>query len=238
MDLNLIINESLSKLKEEGFLEKVVKSHLEKTIESVINDTLRSYSDFGKSLSKQVEELLQINLKNLDIPSYNQLILATIKDHLNAVVHDQGVSRMKEQLDKLLLTSKDDYKLSELIKELAEEVDDLGDLGYEETHEMTLIIDREWSWLIRIYFDSESNKEKYDCKYNINVDAKTGQVDTVRIRDDSYRSKKDFKEFDTRAIMGGFYGLEETLFKIYARKANLIIDEKDCELELSNPEYN
>ncbi|WP_183192818.1 hypothetical protein [Brevibacillus nitrificans] len=55
MDLNLMINDSLARLKEAGFVEKIVKSHLEKTTESVVSDSLRSYSDFGKNLSKQVE---------------------------------------------------------------------------------------------------------------------------------------------------------------------------------------
>lgn len=237
MDLNVMINDSLAKLHEEGFVEKIVKSHLEKTIESVVSDSLRSYSDFGKNLSKKVEEVLQINLDKLDIPSYNQLILATITDHLNAVVHEQGVNRMKEQLDSILLTSKEEYKLSEIMEELSEEIDGLDELDYEDTHEMTLIIDREWGWTTRIYFDAESDKEKYDCKYCIYVDTKTGQVDSIRISDTSFRSKKEYKEFDTKTIMGGFYGLEQTLFKMYARRSKLVIDEDDVELEFSNPEY-
>lgn len=237
MDLNVMINDSLAKLHEEGFVEKIVKSHLEKTIESVVSDSLRSYSDFGKNLSKKVEEVLQINLDKLDIPSYNQLILATITDHLNAVVHEQGVNRMKEQLDSILLTSKEEYKLSEIMEELSEEIEGLDELDYEDTHEMTLIIDREWSWMTRIYFDAESDKEKYDCKYCIYVDAKTGQVDSIRIRDTSFRSNKEYKEFDAKTIMGGFYGMEQTLFKMYARRSKLVIDEDDVELEFSNPEY-
>ncbi|MED1795180.1 hypothetical protein P4V54_21130 [Brevibacillus nitrificans] len=144
---------------------------------------------------------------------------------------------MKEQLDALLLTSKEEYKLSEIMEELKEEIEGLDELGYEGTHEMTLIIDREWKWMTRIYFDAESDKEKHDCKYNINVDTKTGQVDSIRIREDSYRRKKEFKEFDTRTIMGGFYGLEETLFKIYARKSKIEIDEDEVEIKFSNPEY-
>ncbi|PCN42293.1 hypothetical protein B9C88_21575 [Brevibacillus laterosporus] len=239
MDLNVMINDSLAKLKDEGFVEKVVKSQLEKTIESVINDSLRSYSDFGKRLEKQVEEQLQINLDKLDIPSYNTFILATIKDHLNAVIHEQGVNRMKEQLDDLLLSAKEEYKLSELMKELVGEIEDLYELGYEEVHEMSLHIETPYG-LTYIYFDAESDKDKYSCKYEICIDPrKENEINSIRIREGSSysRSTKEFKEFDTKTIMGGFYGMEETLFKMYARKSRLILDEKDVELEISNPEY-
>ena len=238
MDLNVMIDDSLSQLKEEGYVEKVVRNQLQKTIESVIADTLREYGDFGKALKTRVDDLLQINLDNLDLPSYNHLIVKTIQGHLDAVLHEQGVNRMKEQLDELLLTSKDEYKLSELIKELSEEIDDLDELGFEETHKMTLIIDNESRYTTWIYFDANSNVPKYDCKYRIDVDAKTGQVGSIRFKENQYSGNKAFKEFDTRTIMGGFYGLEKTLFKMYARKSKLVIDEDACELEISNPQYD
>lgn len=38
--------------------------------------------------------------------------------------------------------------------------------------------------------------------------------------------------------MRGFYGLEETLFKLYVRKGRIILDEDQVELEISNPEYD
>lgn len=240
MDLNVMINDQLTKLKEEGYVEEIVKKQLKSTIESVINDALRSYSDFGRNLEKQVEKHLQINLERLDIPSYNQLILETIKDHLNAVVHEQGVNRMKEQLDGLLLTSKEEYKLSELMEELVREIEDLNELGYEEIHEMSLHIEDSYG-STHVYFDAESDRDKYDCKYRIWVDSrKDNEVISIKIREENRysRSSKEFKEFDTKTIMGGFYGLEETLFKMYARKAKLIIDEDAVELEVTNPEYD
>lgn len=169
MDLNLMINDSLAELKNEGFVERVVKAQLQKTIESLVHDTLRDYSEFGKGLKSKIEEQLRINLGNLDIPSYNLLIVETIKHHLNAVIHEQGVNRMKEQLDEISLHAKEEYKLSELMKELEDEIDGLDEIGYEEAHSMTLIIDREFSLTTRIYFDAESDKSKYDCKYLVSV---------------------------------------------------------------------
>ncbi len=237
MDLNVMINDSLAQLKEEGFVEKVVSNQLRKTIEGVVQDSLRQYSTFGETLEKKVKELLQINLDNLDIPSYNYLIVETIKDHLNTVIHEQGLNRMKEQLDNLLLTFKAEVKLSELIKQLAVEAEDLDELGYEEAREMTLIVNREFTLFTHIYFDAKSDVAKNQCKYKVSVDGKTGEVESIRIRDNNYMKKGEFKEFDVHTIMGGFYGLEKTLFKMYARKAVLIMDEDDVELQVTNPDF-
>ncbi len=239
MDLNLMINDSLAKLKNEGYVEKIVKAQLEETIKNVIDRSLRSYSDFGEMLEKQVKEQLQINLSELDIPSYNHFIVSTIQDHFNAVLHEQGVNRMKEQLDELLLHSKEDYKLSEIMKELVKEIEDLDEMGYEDYHEMSMHIENSYCFTY-VYFDAESDKDKYDCKYQICVNQKSNVVENIKIREQRrhYRDTKEFKEFDAKTIMGGFYGMEQTLFKMYARKAKLIIDEDAVELEVTNPEYD
>ncbi|PHD85514.1 hypothetical protein [Bacillus toyonensis] len=241
MDLNLMINDSLAKLKDEGYVEKIVKAQLEETIKNVIDRSLRSYSDFGEMLEKQVKEQLQINLSELDIPSYNHFIVSTIQEHFNAVLHEQGVNRMKEQLDELLLHSKEEYKLSELMKELVKEIEDLDEMGYEDYHEMSMHIEE--GYLTYVYFDAESDKDKYDCKYQVCVNKKSNVVESIKIREKnrySSYSTKEVKEktFDTKTIMGGFYGMEQTLFKMYARKAKLIIDEDAVELEVTNPEYD
>ncbi|WP_411501415.1 hypothetical protein [Bacillus thuringiensis] len=240
MDLNLMINDSLEKLKSERYVENIVKKQLEETIKDVVSRSLESYSDFGKALKEQVKEQLQINLSELDIPSYNHFIVTTIQEHFNAVLHEQGVNRMKEQLDELLLQSKEEYKLSELMKELVKEIEDLNEIGYDEYHEMSMHI--EPGYFTYIYFDAESEKDKYDCKYEICVNKESNVVEHIKIRERNRYSMgaKEFKEkaFDTRTIMGGFYGMEQTLFKMYARKAKLVIDEDAVELEVTNPEYD
>jgi hypothetical protein len=238
MDLNVIINNALIELKEERFLENTVKTHLKKTLESVVSDALRSYSTFGKKLSAEVESLLDINLKELDLPSYNQLILTTIKEHIDAMIKDEGLNHMKEQLDSLLVHTKDEYLLSEIMKMLVEEIPDLSDIGYDEYHEMTLIVDTDFSLTTYIYFDAESKKSQYDCKYALQVSTKTNQVVGVKVRNSRYDLDKGNKEFDSRTIMSGLHGLEQLFFKMYSRKVKVIIDEDDCELEISNPEYD
>lgn len=224
MDMNLIINDKLAELKEEGYVEKIIKKQLESTIKDIVEDSLRSWSDFGKGLKEAVNKQLQINLDKLDIPSYNQVILNVVQEEINRSIHAAGSEKLKEQLQELLGTGKNEYKLSELIEEMVEDDLELNELSYEEVEEITVIVENKYGTTY-VYMDPEEDKGMYQCKYMIALN-EDGTV---------WRAEVSDKKFDNRVIMGGLYGMEATMFKMWTQKAKLIID--DYETEFSNPEY-
>jgi hypothetical protein len=225
MDLNLIVNNALSELKEEGYVEKIVKKHLEKTIEDIVKDSLNSWSDFGKRLKEEVKKQMDFNLDRLDIPSYNHVILNVIKEELERSVHEEGVKKIQEQLKELLGTAKEEYKLSELIKEMVEDELELNELEYDSHKEITVHIEKRYGSTY-VSFDPEADVSEWRCKYRLTLD-EDGTVRRVEIGDTS---------FDNKVIMGGLVGLDATLFKMWTRKAKLIIDK--YETIFSNPEYD
>lgn len=237
MDLNKMVMNSLSKMESEGQIQKIVDKYVAKTIESAVNDAFGSWSNFSKNLKKQVEEKLQVNFGELDLTSYNTLIMKVVKEKLDDSIATEGVKRINESIDSLLSAAKPEYKLSELVKEMSEEVD-TSDMGYEEYHEMTMHIDDSFSLSKIIALDPDPDKSEYDCKYRFWVENKTGKVKNIQIREDSYITSREVHEFDARAIMRGLSGLEETLFKIYANGSKVIVDEESVDLEVTNPEYN
>lgn len=237
MDLNKMVMNSLEKMESEGKVQEIVDKHVSKTIESIVDDTFGSWSDFSKNLKKQVEEKLRVNFEELDLASYNTFIMKVVKEKLDDHIANEGVRKINESIDSLMNSAKTEYKLSELVKEMAKEVD-TDELGYEEYHEMTMIIDDTFNLSKIIALDPESNKREYDCKYRFWVDNKTGKVSNIQIQEDSCRTSRGVHEFDARAIMRGLSGLEETLFKMYANGSKLIVDEDYCELEIYNPEYD
>ncbi|MEK4328935.1 hypothetical protein MKX70_24150 [Paenibacillus sp. FSL R7-0312] len=224
MDMNLIINDKLAELKKEGYVEKIIKKQLETTIKDIVEDSLRSWSDFGKGLKEAVNSQLQINLEKLDIPSYNQVILNAIKGEIERSVHDVGVARMQEQLQELLGTGKNEYMLSELVKEMVEDELKLEELSYEEVEQITVIVEEKYGTKY-VYMDPKEDVEWYQCKYKISLE-KDMTISRAEVAD---------KNFDNRVIMGGMYGLDATLFKMWSQKAKLILD--DYETEFGNPEY-
>lgn len=225
MDLNLIVNKTLSELKEEGYVEKIVKKQLEKTIQDIIEDSLRSWSDFGKDLKDQVQKQMQFNLDKLDIPSYNQVVLNIIKGELERSVHEEGAKQIQQSIQEILGTAKEEYKLSELIKEIVEQDCELNELDYEDYKEITVIIeDKHGSKYV--YIDPEEDQNWYNCKYRLTLD------DDMTVR----RAEIGDKSFDNKVIMGGLYGADATIFKMWTRKSKLIIDRYDT--SFTNPEYD
>lgn len=225
MDLNLIVNNTLSELKEEGYVEKIVKKQLEKTIQDIIEDSLRSYSDFGKELKGQVQNQLQFNLQRLDIPSYNQVVLNIIKTELERSIHEDGAKRIQESIQEILGTAEKEYKLSDLIQEIVKQDCELNELDYDDYQEITVIIEDKYGSK-HIYIDPEEDVSWYQCKYSLTLD------DDMTIR----RAEIGDKSFDNKVIMGGLYGVDATIFKMWTRKSKLIIDRYDT--SFSNPEYD
>lgn len=236
MDLNKMVMDSLAKMETEGTVQAIVEKHVESTVNDVVKDLFGNWSDFSKELKNTAKEALQINFKELNLASYNHLILQAIKDKLDDEITTQGVNQIKQQIEGLLTDSKREYKLSELVKELREEIENLDELGYEDYHEMSLHVDDPYGsyW---IGMDARNDISEYSCKYRLHVN-KDGEVYSVQINEQEYSRKRSITDFDIKAVMKGLHGLEETLFKIYVSGAKLVIDEDRCELEVTNPEYD
>ncbi|EKZ4472103.1 TPA: hypothetical protein REG54_002975 [Listeria monocytogenes] len=231
MDFNKMVNDSLAKMEKDGEVQKLIDKHVVSTVESVVNDLFGPWSDFSKELKNTAKEALQINFKDLDLESYNHMILQAIKGKLDDEIKSKGVTQIKGQIETLLNNPKREYKLSELIDELAQEIEGLENLEYEECHEMSLHVNKTYSSYF-IHMDTEEDMSKYRCKYTLHI-SERGELYSIIIND----QEDMVNNFDIKRVMSGLHGLEETLFKIYTSKAKIIIDESNCKLERTNPEY-
>lgn len=230
MDLNKMVQDAMADMQKEQVVEQLVRKTLEKTMVSVVNDALSSYSDFGRRLKEGVESQLDINLRELNIPTYNQMVLNVVKEQLDAAVTIQGVEKIKSRMDEMLGGAKQEYRLSELIEKMKGEATEYGDV---KDSEISLHIKRSGMMLWFIDFDPEEDKERHECRYKISIcepkDGKRGKVNTVEIRD---------KKLDNNAIMGGLYGLEAVLFQMFTTGGNLIVDEDDVDMEYPSEDWD
>jgi len=217
IDLNKAINDSLAKIESENYVQEVVEKKIKKTLESIINDCLSAYGNFGKNLKAEIEANLNINLKELDIPGYNLLVLNAVKEKLNQVITVQGIEKINEAMDKMLADVKPEYTLSEVIEALREHEKSCKDSG----DRMTLFIEESSSskGYVDVYLDDDKQNHKYSCDYQIRIDP-NGTVWNV---------KMDGRELDKNKEFGVLFGVEELLFKIYATGAKLIIDKDDVD---------
>ncbi|EAK8454118.1 hypothetical protein A6C59_12290 [Listeria monocytogenes] len=232
MDFNKMVNDSLAKMEKDGEVQKLIDKHVASTVESVVKDLFGAWSDFSDELKNTAKEALQINFKDLDLASYNHMVFQSIKDKLDDELKNKGVAQINRQIESLLTNPKREYKLSELIDELAEEIEWLEALDHEEYREMSLHVDKTYSSYF-IHMDAEEDMSEYGCKYTLHI-SESGELYSVRIND---QDEDMVNNFDAKEVMGGLHGLTETLFKIYTSKAKIIIDESNCQLERTNPEY-
>lgn len=206
IDLNKIVNETLANLEEEKFVEKVVKERLEKTITGIVDDVFREYGEFGRKLKDYIENNLNVNLERLGLEGYNTLALAAIKEQLDQTITVQGIEKLKKTTEEILSDVKEIYNLSELIGILKSK----SLIEYDDR--ITLFIEKEGIFT-HIYMDNEEKYRKYDCDYQINLK-----------EDKPYSIKLKGDEINTKKILGGFYGLDRELFKIYATGSKIKLD--------------
>ncbi|WP_228475062.1 hypothetical protein [Listeria welshimeri] len=228
MDFNKMVDSSLVKMEKNGEVQKLIDRQVALAVESVVKDLFGTESAFSFKLNRIATEALQINFNDLDLASYNHMILQAIKDKLVDGTND-GVEQIKTEIESLLTNTKREYKVSELIEELSHEI--TNKLDYEERHEMTLIVNNQYDSYF-VHMDSRKGVSDYECKYVLHISGK-GNLLTVRINDQERIWKDTVTDFDVRGIMNGLYGLEKTLFKIYTSRAKIIIDESNCQLEIS-----
>lgn len=211
IDLNKIINDSLTKIEAEGYVQQVVESKVKETLKSVINDCLNSWSDFGKNLKEEIKANLKINLNQLDIAEYNVLVLNAVKEKLDEVVTVQGIEKIKEGMDKMLTNIKPEYTLSEIIEAIKDEERD-----YRNSEDsITLFIEESYS-IIRIYLNDQEESHKHNCKYNIWIHEKDKTACRVQVSD---------RRFDKNSELRALFGVEKLLFKIYATGAKVVLDQ-------------
>lgn len=217
IDLNKIVNETLVNMESEKFVEKVVQETIEKSIKSIVNDVFRDYSDFGKNLKKYIEANLNVNFDRLGLEGYNGIVLAAIKEQLDRTITIQGVAKIKESMETILSDVKEEYTLSEIIEKIKTDdpCKELYEYDYDE--HIFLIIEKSSGGYTHIYLDNDEDEpdRKYEYSYQIDID-KEGKPYSIKIKGD---------EINTKKIMGGLYGLDKLLFKVYSQGAKITLDQ-------------
>lgn len=166
IDLNKIVNETLVNLEKEKFVETVVEKRIKQTIESVIGDIFDSWSSFGKSLKKHIEERLESTIKV------------------------KGLEKIKESIDEMLSDVKSEYTLTEIIEKAKE---DTAKEDYERDYDekVNLIIEKSCYGYIHIYLDNKDEKPygKWDYSCSLALD-KEGKAYSIKLNGKEIDSKK------------------------------------------------
>lgn len=208
-----MVIDSLDNIIKEGYVENKITERLKETINDIVDDSLKSYSDFGKNLKGVISNSINLNAEELSLPEYNQLILNAIKNKLDIVMTNEGIRKIEQDIESLLSGEKKNWKMSELIEKLKEEFSD--EARESEWEEISYHEERSnySSGLNFIYFDHEPNKKSYECEYRLVI--KGNRINSV-----TSGSKKYNKSF----VYEKLYGIEKLLFKLFASCVDFELD--------------
>lgn len=222
-EMQELIQSAVDDMVTSGKLEDVIRAKVEATMTSVVDDQLRSYSDFGKKLSEYVKGALNVNFEVLDIAGYNQFILDVIQRQLDGRLQDETAKRVKEDIEKLLGHPPKNVSLSGLIEDFKKKVVEDDDSDAEEIA---------FFWEDKGLFqyagwDKGPQTRRSACEYMIGF--YEGKPFSFRI------GGYDPKE---RLFMGRLFEFDRKLFQIYTTGVDVILDPENVDTELPSRHYD
>ena len=140
-ELQSIVNDKIVAMVTDGTVEKAIQEQVEKTIKKSIQDALRAYGDFGKTITEKIEVALQTAGRDVDIPTYNQFIKQVVEEKFVQVLEANAIAHLSELIEGVIEPVTKEAKISELLAKIEEA---WGDLAREHYHE-EIKIDTEYN---------------------------------------------------------------------------------------------
>lgn len=226
MDIQVLVQQQLEKIIQEGKLEAIVRAKVEKTVEEVVQEMVRSYSDFGKGLKEEINKAFKVDFEKISALDYNHIVVSIVKEHLDKRLLESVKEPIAKEIDEYLgPLEKKEWKLSEIIDRfIKDEIDD------EDRHsggEITLHVERSNYGSTHIRFDKDNNKKSYECEFEMSLDTKTGVAYSFR----AGKYNPHNGDLRTASLHGSF---EKFLFRLYAQRVSITVDDCDTEYYYDN----
>lgn len=170
-----------------------------------------------------MSEELKVNLHEIKLDEYNQVIIAQLEQHLkeNSTNNLYLNEKIKELVEKISETDvKQEYKLSEIVSLDKDEFDE--DAQEDKIEEMYLKVEENLC-LTRIYLDKQEVDYDFRAEVQFSIDNKTGKINSLNLGGDVIKGKAIYKN--------RIYGVDSLLYQIYLLGATIIVDENDCDTE-------
>lgn len=220
--LQQAVNTAMSNIVASGAIEKAIEKKLEETVTSIINDELKSYSDFGKGLHAQIKEALSINFKEFSLPSYNHMILKIVRGLVDDNINKQMAATLETQLTSLLSPAPAEITLTGLLGMFKE--------AYTEDYEsrrgqrFTLFMEdhENANGIWWFHLDKHPDVSKHDCDIQFLVN--DGVITHLSL---------EGRKANKTVFFGEGYSFHRALFQMFTAGTKLVIDDTDPETRFS-----
>lgn len=175
MNINDLVLKHIETIDFEQIIKKQVQDSVTKCVKDAIENSLRSYSKFGKEVEKHIEEGLAFNAERIPLSAYSEFLTDQVAEILKDITSDERTARLKAKLrDKLGLLNKPSIEFNDLIKTLEKIVQEIFDDKRDEdpcgceNYKIRIICEKKSetysdSWTIRV-FEGETDHGQYSCQ--------------------------------------------------------------------------
>jgi hypothetical protein len=212
-ELEQAVMTSLANVVASGAIETAIEEKLTKTITSIIEDQLRSYSPFGEALKEHIQAALQVDFSTLGLPGYNDLILKLVRRKVGELTQE-SLSQVDAQLTKLLAPAPAEIKLSALVARFIEQNANQFSCSCDGPDRITLHVEESQYGSRWISLDKEEGKADYECAIRFGVMDFDGRIFGLRF---------DRREIE-KTLFVGLGGIEREIFQLHAAGSRLIVD--------------
>jgi len=192
------------------FVEQHVASRVEKLIVDVIDSSMRSWGDLGKTIEAAVKNALKVH--DLNLPSYGALITGILEREVRGNAERLIEARLVQDMRELLSIAPDEVKLSEIARDMLEARDDdtWGQV-------ITVIVGEPSYGSHWLYLDPDhaySERDKHKCAHRLLVNA-SGKIAVAYINGASLTDIN---------VLGRGGGLADKIRAWYAAGTKIILD--------------
>lgn len=228
MNIQEQVQSALNNIVASGTIEEIIAKKVEKTIEDILTDSLRSYSDFGKKLEEVVKQSLKIDLSKVSTLGYQQIVVDIVKQKLQEATLKHISEPIEKAINEVIAPiEKRTYKLSEIIEKYKEYEWDSSD---DDEIEISFHVEYSEYGSIYIGFDKKRNKERYSCEYQFSIDKKDQAIWMFEIK--GWKPQRG--DLRASSIHGSF---DHFIFNLYASQCPIEIDENNVETYWSRYDY-
>ena len=227
-DLKKAVNETLNSLIDSDKINQIIEKQLTETIESIVKDQLRSYSNFGKALSAKIDESLSFDLNDFTFPEYHKVVLNLVEGALNNAVTGQAQEQLKKDLNEMFAPVPKEIKLSSLIQKFIDEYaqeyerDDADNIG--------LLISESEHGYVTVALHPKDKKTSYRSSEDISSWQDCDLVLNIRISKDDPKRGVLSHTYDRTGLKPHqfmptcLHGVSRLMYQMYCAKSEIVFD--------------
>ena len=117
-ELQEIINAKIAEMCDSGSLQSLVETSVERAVNKAMEDQFCSYNGLGKKLERALQDKLQIDTREIDIPTYNEIITASINKKVNEYWESNAAQKLMSAMDSIFKPMPESMDIQEFCEKI------------------------------------------------------------------------------------------------------------------------